>query len=361
MRSFALTWILCTNHAFAWISISFQHVAKINRRTSLKVSLTGDINNGESEVRSPLGASIEELSNILGGRGRALACWECLRIGVDPSWYFSKEASDKEPQTFDMNTNGGIEKNELNIQGILGKQAYFSLANMANVERDVAKLTQICTSVDGTKKFLLQLRDGLEIESVIIPWDDRGSSTLCISSQVGCRQGCTFCATGRMGKLRSLSRDEILSQVYWANKICRLENTLYRMENIVFMGMGEPGDNVEEVIAATNTLVDHNMFGFASKRVTISTVGPHPDVFVKLAEAPAVIAWSVHATRQEVRNALVPTTKFSMEQLREFYNVRSHFTSRNKRFSRRRFVTNHVLQANSGESSKASCKFDTLE
>jgi 23S rRNA (adenine2503-C2)-methyltransferase len=97
------------------------------------------------------------------------------------------------------------------------------LQNMPSVERDVAHLTHVRTSKDGTTKLLLKLVDGLEVETVIIPWDDRKSSTLCVSSQVGCRQACAFCATGRMGILRSLSRDEILAQVYWANKVCRID------------------------------------------------------------------------------------------------------------------------------------------
>lgn len=267
-------------------------------------------------IPSPLGLTVDKLSRVLGGRGRALTCWECFRKGVDPAWYFAEgaTASQQEPRIETLQ-NDGWSKSQLRIQGELGRRTLLALENMPSLEHEVAQLTHVSTSRDGTTKLLLKLVDGLAVETVIIPWDDRESSTLCISSQVGCRQACTFCATGRMGKLRSLTRDEILAQVYWANKVCRIDH-IYPVDNIVFMGMGEPGDNVNEVVRATRSLVDHHMFALASKRVTISTVGPNPEVFALLAEAPAVIAWSVHATRQEVRKALVPTTKYTMEELR---------------------------------------------
>jgi len=158
--------------------------------------------------------------------------------------------------------------------------------------------------------------DGLEVETVIIPWVERSSSTLCISSQVGCRMGCTFCATGRMGKLRSLSSDEILSQVYFANKVCRLKD-IPTIDNIVFMGMGEPADNAPAVTLAAKILTDTNLFSLAQTKTTISTVGPTPQCFSTLATAPCALAWSVHAARDDLRRQLVPTTKYSMSELRD--------------------------------------------
>ena len=119
-----------------------------------------------------------------------------------------------------------------------------------------------------------------------------------------------------MGKLRSLSSDEILAQVYWANKACRLKD-IYSIDNIVFMGMGEPADNAEQVVRAAEILVDPYLFKLTSRRVTISTVGPTPESFAILGEAQAVLAWSVHASRDVVRKQLVPTTKYTMEELRE--------------------------------------------
>merc|ERR1711935_1138646 len=149
---------------------------------------------------------------------------------------------------------------------------------------------QISISPDGTTKLLLQLvSDGLEVETVIIPWDDRGRSTICVSSQVGCRQGCTFCSTGRMGRLRSLTTAEILAQMYWANKIQRLipvhekdfKNPIkiYPIDNCVFMGMGEPADNIPAVVKAASMMADGNLFQLAPRRISISSVAPNPKVF----------------------------------------------------------------------------------
>lgn len=133
-----------------------------------------------------------------------------------------------------------------------------------------------------------------------------------------------------MGKLRSLTADEILVQVYYASKVCRVvsnilsnnsgvadnDNLLPNIDNIVFMGMGEPADNTDAVVPAVNTLVDRRMFGLAQSKVTISTVAPDPSVFATLGRAPAAIAWSVHAVDDSLRRSLVPTTKHTMEELK---------------------------------------------
>jgi 23S rRNA (adenine2503-C2)-methyltransferase len=112
-----------------------------------------------------------------------------------------------------------------------------------------------------------------------------------------------------------LTSDEILAQMFFAKKICRLEG-LPDISNIVFMGMGEPADNADNVVKATNILTKRELFQFAASKVTVSTVAPSPDAFKAFAEAPCVIAWSVHAANDELRKKLVPTTKHSMAQLR---------------------------------------------
>ena len=137
-----------------------------------------------------------------------------------------------------------------------------------------------------------------------------------------------------MGKLRSLSADEILVQVYYASKVCRVVgdilnsynnsanciavgfNILPKIDNIVFMGMGEPADNADAVVPAAKAMADRQMFGLAQSKVTISTVAPDPSAFVTLGQAPAALAWSVHAVDDSLRRTLVPTTKHSMEELR---------------------------------------------
>eukprot|EP00536_Pseudo-nitzschia_multiseries_P019044 jgi/Psemu1/265142/estExt_Genewise1Plus.C_37000001 len=186
---------------------------------------------------------------------------------------------------------------------------------VTKIEGGVATLSFVSRSGDGTTKLLLKLSDGLEVETVIIPWKGK-RSTLCISSQVGCRQGCTFCATGKMGKLRNLTADEILAQMFFAQKLCRLED-LPAVSNIVFMGMGEPSDNMPNVVRAATTLTTRTFFQMAANKVTISTVAPNPECFMELAKAPCILAWSVHAVRDDLRKKLVPTTKYSMVELRQ--------------------------------------------
>lgn len=146
-----------------------------------------------------------------------------------------------------------------------------------------------------------------------------------------------------MGKLRSLTTDEILVQVYYASKVCRVvgdilnaqsidASVLPKVDNIVFMGMGEPADNTDAVVPAVNTMVDRRMFGLAQSKVTISTVAPDPMAFVTLGQAPAALAWSVHAVDDSLRRSLVPTTKHSMEELKN--GLVQALSSRSKRLRR---------------------------
>ena len=134
--------------------------------------------------------------------------------------------------------------------------------------------------VDGeTLKFTMDLGDGLETESVVIPMRHRDGSvtrTLCVSSQVGCAMGCRFCETAQMGLMRSLSPAEIVAQLHAAR--FQVANpwtggTGFEIKNIVFMGMGEPMDNVESVLEAIRTMTDRNAYAIAPVHVTVSTVG----------------------------------------------------------------------------------------
>lgn len=158
---------------------------------------------------------------------------------------------------------------------------------------------------DGkTGKLLLTTLDGLEIESVLIPM--RAGGTLCISSQVGCRMGCSFCETGRMGLLRNLSVPEIIGQVYRARFSCRFD-----IRNIVFMGMGEPFDNYDAVMQAVKILCDPNGFGFGSKHITISTSGDIAGIAKLMEENEPVpnLAVSINAPNDAVRNKLMPINR----------------------------------------------------
>jgi 23S rRNA (adenine2503-C2)-methyltransferase len=260
--------------------------------------------------------NIDELAEHLGGRGRAQLAWDCYKIGIDPAHFYDSVIrlgyDDFESIYHLLPTHRRSQS--------LGKEALERLSslfpdNISSIEGGVASLSHLSQSFDGTTKLLLKLADGLEVETVIIPWNGV-RSTLCISSQVGCKQGCTFCATGKMGKLRDLTSDEILSQMFFARKICRL-NKLPPVTNVVFMGMGEPSDNAAAVSKAAEILCRRELFQLSANKVTISTVAPTPDAFLQFAKAPCVLAWSVHAANDELRRKLVPSTKHSMMKLRQ--------------------------------------------
>ncbi len=134
-----------------------------------------------------------------------------------------------------------------------------------------------------------------------------------------------------MGLMKQLTTDEILIQLYYAKKICRLLNIdvmtneetinekywLPDVDNIVFMGMGDSGGNSHAVIEACSIMADRQCFGIPQNKITISTVGPRPETFQTLSRADAVLAWSVHAVNDDLRKRLVPTTKYTMHELRE--------------------------------------------
>lgn len=261
--------------------------------------------------------TISELAEVMGGRGRALLAWDCYANGIDPALFFADPVDLGEDTVEALK---GLFASSRRGQR-LGKGALERLSSLYNsytpsrVEGGVATLSHTSQSRDSTTKLLLRLSDGLEVETVIIPWTG-GRSTLCVSSQVGCRQGCIFCATGRMGKLRSLNADEILAQLFFARKICRQKN-LPPVTNVVFMGMGEPADNKDAVIRATDIMTTRELFQLSASKVTVSTVAPTPDSFLQFAHAHCVLAWSVHAANDELRRQLVPTTKHAMTELRQ--------------------------------------------
>ena len=172
---------------------------------------------------------------------------------------------------------------------------------------------------DGTQKLLLRLEDGLAVECVLIPMVGGKTTSLCISSQVGCSRGCTFCSTGTMGLLRNLRAEEILAQVWLALRTIR-QRRLPPLVNVVFMGMGEPLNNLDEVRRAVELLVHPKAFALSARCVCVSTVGPSPAHIRRAAEAlPCRLAWSVHAADDALRKTLVPTTRHSMGELRDAF------------------------------------------
>jgi 23S rRNA (adenine2503-C2)-methyltransferase len=150
-------------------------------------------------------------------------------------------------------------------------------------------------------KFITRLADGLEIESVIIPMTRH--NTLCVSSQVGCKMGCKFCETGRMGFKRNLSVSEITGQVYNARHTLKKS-----IKNIVFMGMGEPLDNFDNLLAAIQVLTEQQGFDIALRHMTLSTAGLVPGIerLAKLAMPGLRLAVSINAPNDRLRSQLMP-------------------------------------------------------
>lgn len=155
-------------------------------------------------------------------------------------------------------------------------------------------------SADGTKKHLYATRQGAYVESACIP--DRDRTTLCVSSQAGCRMGCRFCATGQQGLRHSLSTHEILNQI---GSLPERE----RLTNLVFMGMGEPLDNTDNVLKALDILTSDWGFGWSPTRITLSTAGVTRDLERLLMQTRVHLAVSLHNPFPEERAALMPIEK----------------------------------------------------
>ena len=349
--------------------------------------------------KSPLSMSLSELAVHVQGTGRAQLAWDCYRYGIDPVVYFGgnhhhhhaastttaattttttrtttatedtdttttqqqqqqawKFPSRRRNQTLgfnalerlsqlyvhqddDDNNNDNDPQNNNVISHHHQPPHNQNIQSLPTIESSIASLTLLTQSHDGTTKLLLTLaRDQTQIETVLIPFfDPENRTTICLSSQVGCQQACTFCATGTMGKTRSLTSDEIMVQYFYAQQIIHQTSsppppalttttnrdigTMHRMippiTNVVFMGMGEPSDNADAVLQAVTQFTTRELCQLAARKVTVSTVAPSPDAFAKFAAAPCVLAWSVHAATDPLRKRLVPTTRYTLHELRQ--------------------------------------------
>ncbi|KAB2878253.1 23S rRNA (adenine(2503)-C(2))-methyltransferase RlmN [bacterium] len=200
----------------------------------------------------------------------------------------------------------------------------------------------------ATKKILFELTDGRKIESVFIPDDER--RTVCISTQVGCAVGCEFCATGWMGFSRNLTVGEIVGQLIYIRKYIDPG-----ISNVVFMGMGEPFLNYENVISAAQIIANEKGVGMAAKHITISTSGIIPKIY-EYADAghPYNLAISLNATTEEVRQRVMPITK--KYPLTELLQAAKHFNS-----TRRNPVTlEYVLMADVNDSNADALRLKKL-
>jgi len=170
-------------------------------------------------------------------------------------------------------------------------------------------------SVDGTRKYLVRIAGGHEVETVYIPETDRG--TLCISSQVGCTLTCSFCHTGTQKLVRNLTAGEIIGQVMlarddlgeWPEPGRNPVNTARLLSNIVLMGMGEPLYNFENVRDAMKIAMDPEGIQLSRRRITLSTSGVVPEIARTATEIGCLLAVSFHGTTDEVRDKLVPINK----------------------------------------------------
>lgn len=172
------------------------------------------------------------------------------------------------------------------------------------------------SKIDGASKIVFKTEDGLFIEAVILRIAT-GRVSLCISSQAGCKFGCTFCATGDMGFQRNLTYSEILDQVVQAQLLLKEENSSLR--NIVFMGMGEPFDNFDNVCTAVKILTASDGFNFGSSNIMLSTCGV-ADKMIKFSEKfPDVsLALSLHSVSEEHREEVMPVNKkFGLSTLKQ--------------------------------------------
>lgn len=190
---------------------------------------------------------------------------------------------------YDFNKMLNISKN---IRKKLNQIAYIKISNFSEEK----------VSSDGTKKWITSLNEQ-KIETVYIP--EKKRSTLCISSQIGCALKCDFCATGKQGFNRNLTTSEIISQILQAKK--KLKDK--KLTNIVFMGMGEPLLNLNNVIAALKIILNKNGFGLSKRRITLSTSGIIPAIDKLSQKIDVNLAISLHASNNDIRNLIMPINK----------------------------------------------------
>ena len=176
-------------------------------------------------------------------------------------------------------------------------------------------ISRIDSNIDGASKLLFETKDGKRIETVILRIAS-GRTSICVSSQVGCTEKCHFCATGELGFLRNLTREEIIDQVVQAGRILAGEDRSLR--NIVFMGMGEPLRNYDNLEKAIELLTSGQAFHFAAKRITVSSLGI-PELILKFAERfPDIsLALSLNSSNDARRSEVMPINeKYPMSALR---------------------------------------------
>lgn len=224
-----------------------------------------------------LDLSPDELTNYITSLGE-----ESYRANQVAGWVYKRGA-----RSFDEMTD-------------LPKALRLTLGDVAQISSITAERVEC--SIDGTRKYLFRLYDGSRVETVLIP--DSGRYTICISSQVGCAMGCTFCLTGTVGRIRNLRTSEILNQFLFVRGDA--EETI---TNIVFMGMGEPLDNFDNTVRALKILTHPSFVGMSPRKITVSTSGLIPMIEKLGREAPVNLSISLNAPNDELRSKIMPVNK----------------------------------------------------
>ncbi|MEI6207099.1 MAG: 23S rRNA (adenine(2503)-C(2))-methyltransferase RlmN [Desulfuromonadales bacterium] len=220
--------------------------------------------------------TLPDLEQFLKGKGK-----ERFRATQIFKWLYQRDA-----RCFDEMTN-------------ISKELRSDLAETACISQLAAETIE--EGRDGTRKYLFNLADDNAVESVMIP--DEGRATLCISSQVGCAMACEFCLTGTFKLARNLTTAEIINQIMAVRRDVEIRN-------IVFMGMGEPLHNLDNVIPAIQIMLDGNGLQLSNRRVTVSTCGLVPEMVRLGREIPNVnLAVSLNATTDELRDRLMPVNR----------------------------------------------------
>ena len=242
------------------------------------------------------GLWIEDLEKLLGDLGEKR--YKARQLA---SWIYAKGATD-----FDQMTD-------------LSKDLRMKLAQIGYIDR-IKLIKKQISDKDLSEKFLFELADGERIETVLM-WEGK-RVTVCLSTQVGCPLGCTFCATGQMGFKRNLTAGEIVDQIVALGE--------HRITHAVLMGMGEPLLNFDDTLRAIRIMNDEMGLSFSAKRITISTAGI-PSVIRKLAEQrlKLKLAISLNAATDAKRNQIMPINK--KHPLRELLAAVKHFTKNAKR------------------------------
>ena len=193
----------------------------------------------------------------------------------------------------------------------------------AEFSNTIPKIGKKLKSIDGTIKYLFILEDGLKVEAVLIPEEDR--VTVCLSSQVGCKYNCSFCATGKLGFKRNLTSGEIVGQFKAMQK-----DYGRRITNVVYMGMGEPLDNYDQVIRSADTINDDRGYAVGVRKITISTFGLLSGIRRYIDDDVRYrLALSLHNPIEEERNRIMPSTR--KNPLPELFALLREYTEKSKK------------------------------